>query len=98
MFRREKYNEFNEKPNLLQTQYWMEAPVLLSSDLKKKLLKINLHGRDVAGDSVLALRGETPEFVPQEHGGMPDFSDPVSLEEDQKFKAMCYNISSWRAA
>lgn len=48
MFRREKYNEHSEKPDFLQTRYWMGAPVLISSDLTKKLLKIKLRGGDVA--------------------------------------------------
>lgn len=48
MLGRGKYNECSENPDLLQTRYWMGASVLISSDLKKKLVKIKLRGGDVA--------------------------------------------------
>lgn len=52
--------------------YWMRAPVLISSELKKKLLKIKLHAGDV-GQLIECLSSmqRTPSLVPSNMQTMP---------------------------
>lgn len=70
---REKYNKYNEKAIYsFLAPYWMRAPVLISSELKKKLLKIKLHAGDV-GQLIESLSGmqRTPSLVPSNMQTMP---------------------------